>query len=418
MTSDRSGRADLPIFARCAVLALLSLVAWSPPVYAQAAPQLDVWMMTFGPGEPVFLKFGHNALLIRIRDGATGQVQQERVYDYGLFNGASPTLVADFLQGRMQYWLGVTRLSSTMHRYRATNRDVAAQKLRLTPEQSRTLLEQLERNALPENRFYRYDYYYDNCSTRLRDVLDRITKGAVKKAFVGPATMSLRDHTLRHTASDWLYYLGLDVGLANVDEDIDLWSESFLPQKFREALRGVEVTIDGETVPFVEKEEVWFDGTRPDVPAQPPSRGPLLALIGFLIGGVFASWGWLGRRNRLLRTLYLIAAGLVGFGLAFFGVLLIYLWGFTDHSIAYGNENIFHLAPWAILAPVAALMSRRRGAPYLFRLFAAAAVLSLLGLLIKVVPGFGQDTYRLISLLLPIWVGLALGARSLQRRLA
>ncbi|MEM7675867.1 MAG: DUF4105 domain-containing protein, partial [Myxococcota bacterium] len=220
-----------------------------PSATEKTLPLLEVWMMTFGPGEPVFLKFGHNALLVRGRDPQSGAPVFERVYDYGLFDGSSPTLVADFLQGRMRYWVGVTSLDRTMRRYQATNRDVSAQKLRLSQDDAEALLRKLEDNIKQENRYYRYDYYYDNCSTRVRDVLDDITEGAVRKAFLGDAKMTLRGHTLRHTSSDWLYYLGLDVGLADVDRPIDLWVESFLPQNFREGLRKVQVTVDGASVP-------------------------------------------------------------------------------------------------------------------------------------------------------------------------
>ena len=396
-------------------MAVVLAAASSWPPVVSAAPErpveLEVWMMTFGPGGPVFLKFGHNALLIRGRDAASDRVLFERVYDYGLFNGASPTLVADFLQGRMDYWVAVTTLSRTMGRYRYTNRDVAAQKLRLTPEQSAALYEMLELNIQPENRFYRYDYYYDNCSTRLRDALDRITDGALRRAFIGPATMSLRDHSLRHTANDWKYYLGLDVGLANVDAPINLWVESFLPQKFREALRKVEVPVGDEMRPFVEKEEVWFDGTRPEVPDRPPARGWLMMAIGTAIGALVALLGRRGRDSAAARRVFAVVASLVALGLGFFGVLLIYLWGFTDHSIAYANENIFHLAPWGVVLPLAAILSPR----WFTRGLVAAAGLSALGLVIKVVPAFGQDTYRIIGLLLPVWIGLAVGARGATR---
>lgn len=398
-----------------ALLAVCCLVGASldaRPAVAQANPgvDLEVWMLTFGPGEPVFLKFGHNALLVRGRDPTSSAVVFEKVYDYGLFNGASPTLVADFLQGRMDYWVGVTSLRSTMRRYKATNRDVFAQKLRLTTDQAIELFRRLETNIRPENRFYRYDYYYDNCSTRLRDILDVLTDGALKRAFTGPASLNLREHSLRHTADDWKYYLGLDLGLANVDDEIDIWVESFLPYRFRDALRRVVVTIDGKTVPFVEREETWFKGSRPEVPDRPPDRIILLAAIGFLLGGIWAGWGWLGRRSVVARWTFRVVASLLAVVLSLFGWLLVFLWGFTDHSIAYGNENIFHLAPWAIVTPVAAVLARRPRQKLLVWVLGTAAAFSILGLIIKVVPGFDQSTYRIIGLLLPTWIGLAVGA--------
>ena len=379
----------------------------------QAQPSLEVWVLTFGPGEPVFLKFGHNAILVRGLD-PSGATRFERVYDYGLFDGRSPTLVADFLQGRMRYWMGVTVLRRTMSQYKRTNRDVYAQKLRLSQSQALDLFRRLQENAKPENREYRYDYYYDNCSTRVRDALDVVTDGAVKAGFTGAASMSLRDHSLRHTsrntANDWMYYLGLDVGLANVDQPIDVWVESFLPFKLREGLRAVQIDVDGTRQPLVEKEEVWFKGTRPNVPERAPSRGVLLTFVGLVVGVFFAGFGWVARRSWFVRILFRAAVSTTAFGLAVFGILLVFLWGFTDHSVAYANQNIFNLAPWAILTPVVAIVARRQGHVLLYRWLGSAAAFSLLGLLLKVLPGFGQDTLRLIGLLLPIWGGMAIGA--------
>ncbi len=392
----------------CLTVGCAMVVLLGPTTARSQSPgvRLDVWMLTFGPGQPVFLKFGHNAILVRAVDTANDTVKFERVYDYGLFDGSSPTLVADFLQGRMRYWMGVTTLGRTKRNYRRTNRDIYAQKLRLTPEQSRSLYRRLQDNAKPENRYYSYDYYYDNCSTRVRDVLDEVTAGALKAAFQGPASMSLRDHSLRHTHDDWKYYLGLDLGLANVDEPIDVWTEAFLPFKLREALRRVQVEQDGQRVPLVEREEVWFDGTRPDAAEQPPSRVLLLTMVGLAIGALLAAIGGVGRRIRAVGWLFVVLAAAIAFGLSLFGLLLIFLWGFTDHSIAYANQNIFNLAPWAVVAPVVAVWSRRG----LFGLLAVSAAWSALGLVLKVLPFFEQDTFRITGLLLPVWCGLALGA--------
>lgn len=397
------------LVAGLAALALASV--------AHAQPSLEVWMLTFGAGEPVFLKFGHNALMVRGRDEASGRVLFERVYDYGLFDGSSPTLVADFLQGRMQYWMGVTTLGRTMRRYRATNRDVFAQKLRLTAEQAAMLHTRLQDNAKPENRYYRYDYYYDNCSTRVRDAVDAVTDGAVKAAFTGPAALTLRDHSLRLTASDLLYYVGLDLGLADVDRPINIWVESFLPFKLQESMRKVQVTTaDGQRQPLVEREEVWFEGTRSKAPSIPPDYWPQMLLVGVAIGGLFAVWGRWGRRSLLGRRLFMVVASGLGAGLAFFGLVLLYLWGFTDHAVAYANQNVMYLAPWAIAAPVVALVSRRPGQKALYFVFASAAVLAIFGLSIKILPGVGQQTHRLAALLLPIWCGLTAGAYAITTR--
>ncbi len=380
---------------------------------SEQAPQptnLQVWVMTFGPGDEVFFKFGHNAVLVTGLD-ADGR-RFRTIYDYGIFDGSSPTLVADFLQGRMDYWVASTSFSLTLRRYTRQNRAVYGQRLRLTQAQALRLYRMLEENIKPANSRYRYDYYYDNCSTKVRDILDVITGGAVRRAFSGPATMSLRDHSLRHTADAWHYYVGLDLGLANVDGPLDRWDESFLPEKLRESLRLVKVEIDGEMVDLVAEERVFFRGTRPEVRAEPPVRWPIMLAVGAVVGLFWAGLGFLGRRLGFVRVLFVLSSSVFAATLALFGVLLVFLWTSTDHSIAYGNENIFNLAPWGVLAPVAGLLSLvPRWRSVMFWFFLSVAAFSVLGVLAKVLPGLDQVTHRIVVLLLPTWVGLTLGAR-------
>jgi hypothetical protein len=169
--------------------ALLGLLCLAPARAARAAEpgaELTISVLTFGPGDHPFYKFGHNAILVH--DALRGR---DDVYNYGTFDYRARTLVPDFLHGRLQYWLSVASLEVTVEQYRSENRSVTAQELALSAAQRRALVERLGRAALPANRYYRYDYYRDNCSTRVRDVIDGVLDGRLRDASRGPATTAV-----------------------------------------------------------------------------------------------------------------------------------------------------------------------------------------------------------------------------------
>ncbi len=132
-----------------------------------------------GPGRSVYERYGHNAIWIRDLDTGT-----DLVYNYGTFDFTTPGFVTNFIKGRPRYWLGVSDLGETLRQYTHAERDVVAQELNLSPAQRSELATYLAYNALPENRVYTYDYFLDNCSTRVRDALDRVLQGALRDGTV------------------------------------------------------------------------------------------------------------------------------------------------------------------------------------------------------------------------------------------
>ena len=202
------------------------------PQAAAAGAELRVFLLTMGPGRSVYERYGHNA--IWIHHDVTGV---DLVYNYGTFDFAAPGFVTNFVRGRPQYWLGVANIGQTLDSYLRDRRGVAAQELALLPSQRLALAVALADNALPQNRRYTYDYFLDNCSTRVRDALDRVLGGALRAATEGrPAEGSFRVHTQRSLANDVLMYTGIMLGQGpRTDRAIDQWAEMFLPARSRSA---------------------------------------------------------------------------------------------------------------------------------------------------------------------------------------
>jgi hypothetical protein len=368
--------------------------------------------MTMGPGPLVWERFGHNA--IWIHDPADGS---DLAYNYGLFDFQQQHFLLRFIKGQMWYWMDGFPAESYVRTYRRANRSVYLQELNLPPGARLELQRFLRWNQEPAHRFYHYDYYRDNCSTRVRDALDRVLGGAIRaQTGTVPAGATYRFHTQRLTANDPVIFTGLLLALGQgVDRPISEWEEMFLPMEMRQHLRGVTVPgPDGRLVPLVASERTLFESTAAPPPPVPPRWLARYLFLGVMLGCAAAWLGGMARRERSARFAFGLVAGGWELVAGVAGVVLAGLWGFTDHVMAYRNENLFQLNPLA-LALALVLPFALRGWPRADRVAGSLAVaiagLSVLGLALKLLPGFDQVNGQAIALALPIHLGVAAGLR-------
>ena len=270
--------------AGCLLLALLAVAGagrpralsaqqTSPPA-ASSPSDLTVYLMTFGPGARVWERFGHNA--IWIHDPAHGT---DQAYNYGLFDFAQENFILRFVRGQMWYWMAGFPADRYVAQYERDNRSVWVQELELTPSAKAQLQAFLRWNAEPEHRFYHYDYYRDNCSTRVRDAIDRAAGGALRAQTADlPSGATYRFHTQRLTANDPPIFTGLLLALGErVDLPISAWDEMFLPLKLREHVRLVTVPGPNGTPPAAGP--VRAHAVRVDRPAAARRAARLAALV-------------------------------------------------------------------------------------------------------------------------------------------
>jgi len=404
------------IVARVAIFAAVLLASGaSAAANADDGSDLTVYALTFGPGEHPFLKFGHNAILVQPKEG-TGWV-----FNFGTFDFADPDLLLKFLRGRFSYWLSVGGAEATLEAYRAEDRTVLSQELDLTPAQKSALWQALRENARPENRAYLYDYFFDNCSTRVRDAIDRVIGGRIREAGRAPAALTLRAHALRSVADYLPEYLGLYLGLARAtDVPIDRWTESFLPDRLAALLRTVRLPDSagaGER-PLVHSERVIYQSTRPPKPIRPPQWAVYFFVVGVVVGALLLFLGRTARRISALRVAFGVLTSLFGMVAGLLGLILIFFWAFTNHKVAYANANIMQLAPWLLVLSVYGI-GVASGSPKAVRraawLVLSAVFLSASGIVAKALPGLNQDNWPFILACLPIWTGLWLGLRSVHQ---
>jgi hypothetical protein len=370
--------------------------------------KVEIYLMTMGVGAQIWERFGHNAIGVRDRGAGT-----DIIYNYGTFDFAAPGFVSNFLKGRMTYWLDTVDAQVAIRWYRDRwQRSVYIQELDLLPAQRAELKGFLEWNAREENKFYRYDYYRDNCSTRIRDALDRLLGGRLQAATDSVYTgATYRSHTRRLTTNNPFIYTGIEAGMGPlVDRPISAWEEMFLPLAVREYVRDVTVTdSSGATVPLVREERTVYESKAHPFRDQPPSWVPWYLALGIAIGGVALILARKGTGIGWARTGFTVLATgwylVMGCG----GLILLGLWGFTDHLVTRQNENVlqFNLLalPLVVLLPMG---MRRRGRWFQAAIRAALLVtaLALLGLAVKVLPWFGQVNLEIIALVVPVYLGL------------
>jgi Domain of unknown function (DUF4105) len=341
---------------------------------ARLGAHLRVELLTMGPGAETYSRFGHSALRVTDRRGV-GDI----VFNFGTFDHEDPAVVSKFLAGTLQYWLSVSTFAETQREYRAEGRRLIAQELRLTPLQRRRLFTRLYAMSQPAKRRYRYHHYHANCATRIRDVLDEVMGGSLRRQLSGRPAHTYRRWLRRATRGAPLFHLGFDLVLTRADKRISTWEACFTPEQLMRAMVATRVKVDpmssvhapgsAPLAPFVAKTRVLLPG-----PAFGEEVGPWFAL---------APWTWVVIIAWLLLALAVVplvirparawAWRLTGGVLALWGlvttlvsVMMIYVWCISDLPVFTGNQNLVLLPPtvlaWIVLGVVLVIRppSRRR----------------------------------------------------------
>ena len=391
-TSPRSSSSQFP-------------VPGSPP---SPGADLKIYLMTMGPGTQIWERFGHNA--IRIVDTSRGT---DSVYNWGTFDFHQPHFLRRFMTGNTLYWMEGEDIGETLTKYRYLNRSVWVQELNFTPAERLAVHDFITWNARPENLYYRYDYYLDNCSTRVRDVLDRITGGQLKAAISPRLTnTTYRFHTQRALAPLAPVALGTNIGLGEVaDRRISEWEESCLPPFLMQHVRGVQIrTADGAMHPLVKNEQQLFAASRPPEPSAPPSEMVRNLIIGIVVAAALTLLARSARNGQraarigftTLATIWTALNGILG-------VILIVGWSATRHVFMARNENLLQFDVLsiilAVILPLA--ISRGRAASLARTLSMVIAAIAVVGFVMQALPWVNQVNGEVIALTLPAHLALA-----------
>ncbi|WP_129137319.1 DUF4105 domain-containing protein [Luteimonas sp. YGD11-2] len=357
-----------------------------------AAPRIGV--VTMQPGEIFFERFGHNAIVV------DDPAQPAPVsYNFGYFDLTEPGFVGNFVRGDMQYMLVALPLAEDLAYYREVGRGVSVQWLDLDPTEAATLARRLAGNALPENARYRYDYFTDNCSTRVRDALDGALEGLLQRQLQGRSRgNTYRDDAVRLASPATWMWLGFDIGLGPLaDRPNALWEDAFVPMRLADALRGLR-RDDGR--PLVAQETELLPHRLAPEPLEARREWWPWALAG--LAGAIAIAALARRRPRTTA-----AVGLGFWGVcAVLGLVMAFIWFGTAHRFGWQNQNLLLFNPLCMLLLPDAWRLLRGRAPSRFMrpLLAVMAVLAVIALFLHWLPVQPQRNVHWIALLLPLHV--------------
>lgn len=374
----------------------------------QAGENLVVALITFGPGEEIWERFGHNALLIE--DRSTGEA---RTYNYGIFDFSEHDFLPNFLRGIMRYRMDSNAADQDLAFYVAERRWIQRQDLNLSPTQRYQLNQFLQWNLRPENTHYRYEYFRSNCSTKVRDALNLALGDALYLQTASPSRgFSYRMDALRLMRPEFWAMTSMDIGLGPLaDQRLSFWDESFVPVELMRHLRELKVRDDsGQILPLVAHDIVIAKASIADPPEFAPYWVWQFLAIGTTVALLLI---WLSKRhdNRWARYSLAMLASTLSLLLGLAGLILIALWAFTEHRFAWRNENLLLFNPLCLLllpSWVTSLRERWQPSRFAKGLTIVIATLAAFAWFAKILPWFPQDNHQWIALLLPLHIALLL----------
>ncbi len=317
------------------LLCLLGFLQASAQLPETLSPDAEVSLLTCTPGADLYSLFGHSAL--RIRDP---QIGMDIVYNYGMFS-YSDDFYVNFAMGELNYRLGIQDFPNFMAEYIHDQRGVTEQVLNLDPGEVHEIYTFLNWNFLPENRVYKYDYFYNNCSSKLADILeDKLGEKLEWKDLAEPSQPSFRNiidrYLIYHPWGDF----GIDLGLGLPCDVVPTSREYvFLPEKLLEAYDVA--TVNGKPLVLRKHELTEAKGLTYQWSLFDPT--PLFWLI-FGIIAVISALGWKYKRLFKALDVFLFVS------LGALGALIFFLWFISAHDAGANNFNMLWAWPTHILA--------------------------------------------------------------------
>lgn len=356
-------------------LILLLLLCGGTAFAQDMVPQLTegshVSLITCGPGTELYEGFGHTAVLVYDKE-----LGIEKVYNYGTFDFNQPNFYLNFTRGHLLYTLATSRFSRFVRAYMSYDRSVVEQRLNLTLAQRQAVFEKLEWNALPENADYLYDYFYDNCSTRPRDVIENALGGIIvyDTAHVELPRKTIRELVGRCIKRDMPWGdLGIDICLgAPMDKVATAREYTYLPEELEKAFDHAYLALTDTMLPLVAEKLVLYRA-QPRV-AEKSWFAPQPLFVGLLLALALAVTllRMAGFRTGWIEGTVFLTTGFLGWS-------LLLLWFGTDHRAAAQNWNLIWAFPGHLFFAIALF---RRHRPEWTRGYAIFTIaLSLLTLL-------------------------------------
>jgi len=316
-------------------IAMLTLISFTSN--AQDSSRLRVSLLTCSPGEELYSIFGHSAIRIIDSNSVT-----DYVFNYGTFDFDDPNFYIKFVKGKLLYFVSLERTNDFIEFYKYENRSVSEQVLSLSAAEKKDIKNALIENLKEENKFYKYDFFLDNCTSRLRDIIVKYKTPTPILPAVMPENRSFRKAIHKYLREGGQYWseLGIDILLgAPTDRIMTASEQQFLPN-------NLEKSIDRCTnTKLVASKSTIFQNqiTESGIYFFHPS---ILFIILFLFIAP------LHKKKTIIATKTLLVFDVIlFFVIGIVGIILVLAWFATDHTMTKNNYNLLWALPTHILAP-------------------------------------------------------------------
>lgn len=286
----------------------------------------QISLLTCDPGSEIYSLFGHSAVRVK-----NEEKNFDVVFNYGTFDFQTPNFTLKFMRGKLPYRLAVASYGSFLKEYHYFKRGVREQVLQINNSQKEDIIRFLENNAKPENAEYKYDFFYDNCSSRIRDVFEKTLH--YPPQYSGENKLTFRNLLHRYLeAWPWLC-TGIDIIIGSkADKIADASAQMFIPDKLHDNLASAQ--LNGHNLLGDTYDVLIFERTEASFLITP-------RLINFLLLLVIAflyykrKFNWLDVMFKLWLAFAITAM-----------LLIVFLWFFTDHQATKINYNLLWLSPF------------------------------------------------------------------------
>ncbi len=319
--------------------------------------------------EELYTAFGHSAF--HVLDPVNGI---DFIYNYGVFDFNQPNFYLNYALGKLYYRLARHDYEPFKDYYIYHNRSFSEQYLNLTSEEKQKLFDFLEWNNLPENQMYMYDYFYDNCATRVRDVLNEVFKDRIDwSAFTAKEAFTIRDLTDQSLRFQPWGDLGIDLCLGMpMDKEATPWMYMFLPEFFAAGVQAATIERDGSKEELVAKTDEVFTAKKEEV--EESYLTPELAFNGFAtLMTIITLMGI--KKNKYFKWIDVLYFSVI----SVLGLFLMFLWFLSDHKAAAMNLNVLWAWPLYLIGIILLFTKRKELIAKFFKshFFLGAAVVAM-----------------------------------------